>query len=635
MSQDRLHPKLPASEPPSSQRLAALANFSVDAIVLVDADGVVQWANPSTSDVLGYHPGDLKGLHVRDLVEPIDRDAWRAIVAKLFDDPSTPRSGTFRCRHKDGSVRWTEGVARNLLNEPRVGAIVVYYRDVTEKKATEEQLKATEDRYGHLFDAAADIIFEADAEGYFRFVNPQTLKTFEFAPEEVIGRRFTEFIRADYRAQILQHYYQQTTERRLTSYIEFPALTRSGREVWLGQNAWIMTDASGNLVGMQAVARDITERRRAEEALRAAEGKYRALVEQSLMGVYIMQNERLVYSNPKAAQMLGYTQQELIDAPSAFGFLHEQDVPLVRDQIDGLVRDKLPSVQLAVRGVRKDGDVIQVEAFCSVTEFNGQPAILATVHDISDRVKLEDQLRQAQKMEAVGRLAGGIAHDFNNLLTAIRGNAELMTHRVKKDDAMAAEVDEILHAADRAASLTRQLLAFSRKQVLQPIALDLNDIVQGVSRMTRRIIGTDVQLRLDLVDSISQVLADPAQVEQVLLNLIVNARDAMPNGGTITVHTENVQLAEHSSEVVQAGIAPGDFVLLSVTDDGIGMDQATQARIFEPFFTTKETGRGTGLGLSTVYGIIRQTGGAITVDSDRGKGASFRVYLPAVTGESQ
>jgi signal transduction histidine kinase len=236
-------------------------------------------------------------------------------------------------------------------------------------------------------------------------------------------------------------------------------------------------------------------------------------------------------------------------------------------------------------------------------------------------------------MEAVGRLAGGIAHDFNNLLTAIRGNAELMSNRVKHDPAMAAEVDEVLHAADRAASLTRQLLAFSRKQVLQPVPLDVNEIVTAVSRMARRLIGADVQLRLELAPSVAPVLADPAQVEQVLLNLIVNARDAMPNGGLINVKTADVTLEAQAPEIVQAGIAPGAFVLLEVTDNGIGMDQATQARIFEPFFTTKETGRGTGLGLSTVYGIVRQTGGAITVNSERGRGASFRVYLPAITGE--
>lgn len=615
------------------ERLAAVTARGVDAVMLVGPDALIQWANAATTDVLGHEAADLVGVHARDLVEPADREAWEALVARLFDHPDAPQRGMFRCRHKDGSTRWTEGVARNFLSDPDVEAIAVYFRDGTASREAAEQLKATEDRYSHLFSLAADIIFEADAEGYFRFVNPQTLTVFEYEADEVIGRRFTEFIRADYRPQILQHYWRQLAERRPNSYIEFPALTKSGREVWLGQNAWIITGAEGKVTGMQAVARDITERRLAEEALRTAEAKYRALVEQSLMGVFILQNDRLLYVNPKAADMMGYSQQELIDAASPFAFVHEQDRALVRDHLSRLDPGRLRSVQLAARILRKDGEIVQVEAFCTVAELGNQRAVLCTVHDISDRVKLEEQLRQAQKMEAVGRLAGGIAHDFNNLLTAIRGNAELMSHRVRKDPAMASEVDEILHAADRAASLTRQLLAFSRKQVLQPVALDLNESISGVSRMARRLIGTDVQLRLELGTSVSQVLADPAQIEQVLLNLIVNARDAMPSGGLITVTTADVELAPDAPEVLQAGIGGGRFVLLDVTDTGIGMDQATKARIFEPFFTTKETGRGTGLGLSTVYGIIRQTGGAITVESERGHGASFKVYLPAVSGE--
>ncbi len=616
------------------EQLAALVNFSVDAVVLADNDGIIHWANPATAAVLGYAPDELIGFRVRDLVEPDDRDAWQRLVRELFDHPAVPQAGAFRCRHRDGTVRWVEGMARNLLQEPTVGAIVVYYRDVTERKATEDALRVTEDRYTQLFDAAADIIFEADAEGYFRFVNPQTLRVFGYTNDEVIGRRFTEFIRADYRPAILQHYYQQTSGGVPTSYVEFPAVSKSGQEVWLGQNAWLVFDANGHYTGMQAMARDITERRRVEDALRAAEAKYRALVEQSLVGVYIVQHDRLVYANPKAADILGYTQQELLDLPWAYTVLHEQDRALVVDQLSRMDATTAANVQLTIRGQRKDGTVVQAEAFCATTEFAGQPAILATVIDISDRVKLEDQLRQAQKMEAVGRLAGGIAHDFNNLLTAIRGNAELMSHRVKNDPAMAAEVDEILHAADRAASLTRQLLAFSRKQVLQPVSLDINEIVSSVSRMARRLIGTEVRLQLDLAQRVAKVLADPAQIEQVLLNLIVNARDAMPSGGMITVRTSNVRLEADSPEMSQAGLAPGQFVLLAVSDNGIGMDQATQARIFEPFFTTKETGRGTGLGLATVYGIIRQTGGAISVVSERGRGASFRVFLPAVTGES-
>jgi two-component system cell cycle sensor histidine kinase/response regulator CckA len=623
------------SVPPTADQRGSLIDFSVDAVVLADADGIIQWANAATPSVFGHDAAGLAGLRLTDLIESADRDGWQQLWRALFDHPDVPGRGTFRVRHKDGGVRWIEAVARNLLQEPRVGSIVIYFRDVTDPKATEEALKASEERYGHLFNSAADVIFEADAEGYFRFVNPHTLRVFEYAADEVIGRRFTEFIRADYRPHIFNHYYRQTTEGTINSYVEFPAITKSGREVWLGQNAWLISDASGKVVGMQAVARDITERRGAEEALRAAEAKFRGLVEQSLMGVYILQNERLVYLNPKAAELLGYTQQALLDTPNAFALIHEQDRALVNDQLSRLGPGGVPSVQMTVRGIRKDGETIQVEAYCSMTEFAGQPAVLATVNDISDRVKLEDQLRQAQKMEAIGRLAGGIAHDFNNLLTAIRGNAELMSHRVKEDPAMAAEVDEILHAADRAASLTRQLLAFSRKQVLQPVPLDINEIVGAVARMARRLIGTEVQLRLDLAESVPHVLADPAQVEQLLLNLIVNARDAMPSGGMITVHSANVRLHSQSPEILQSAVAPGPFVLLAVSDNGIGMDQATQARIFEPFFTTKETGRGTGLGLSSVYGVVRQTGGVITVTSERGKGATFRVYLPVITGDTQ
>ena len=622
------------NETASIEQLAALVDFSADAVVLVDADGVIRWANRATPGVLGFESAELIGVRVRDLVAPEDQAAWSALVAGLFDRPAAPMLGSFRCRHKDGSVRWTEGVARNLLQEPRVGAIVVHYRDVTARKETEAALRATEDRYGHLFEQAADIIFEADAEGYFRFVNPETLRVFGYAHDEVIGRRFTEFVRADYRPSILEHYVKQMSEGVLKSYVEFPAVTKDGREVWLGQNAWIVLDATGQYTGMQAMARDITEQRSAEHALRAAEAKYRALVEQSFVGVYILQNERLVYVNPKAADILGYTPQELLDLPSAYSVLHDQDRALVVDQLARLGTTGGSSVQLTVRGTRKDGTVVQVEAFCTVTEFGSQPAILATVIDISDRVKLEDQLRHAQKMEAVGRLAGGIAHDFNNLLTAIRGNAELMSHRVKHDPAMAAEVDEILHAADRAASLTRQLLLFSRKQVTQPVELDLNEIVGAVARMARRLIGADVQLRLELAPAVAQVLADPAQIEQVLLNLIVNARDAMPTGGRIQVGTANVQLRAGDADLTDSGLAPGQYVLLAVSDNGVGMDQSTQARIFEPFFTTKETGRGTGLGLATVYAIVRQSGGAVTVTSERSEGASFRVFLPALTGET-
>jgi two-component system, cell cycle sensor histidine kinase and response regulator CckA len=488
----------------AQERLAALIELSTDAVVVVDLTGVIRWASHSLQDVLGYAPEDLVGTRAGDLVAPEDVDAWRRFVDDLLARPGASRSGTFRNRHRDGSLRWTFGTARNLLSEPRIGAIVVYFRDVTATREAESAQRVVEDRYRQLFEDATDVIFEADREGYFTLVNPATLRLFGYPASEVLGRRFTEFIREDHRPIVFEHYRRQMDGRERTSYIEFPAMTRDGREVWLGQNAWLATDASGRCVGMRAVARDIGERRRAEEAL-----------------------------------------------------------------------------------------------------------------------------LQAQKMEAVGRLAGGIAHDFNNLLTAIRGNAELLMHYLKKDPARVADVEEILHASDRAATMTRQLLAFSRKHTVAPVRLDVNELADNVARLARRLLGTDVALEIQPAAGLRPVMADASQLEQLLLNLVLNARDAMPEGGRIVVRTANRQLPDGASESARANLSSGEYVLLQVVDNGIGMDQATQARIFEPFFTTKEPGRGTGLGLSTVYGIVRQMGGAITVISERHQGATFSVYLPA------
>jgi two-component system, cell cycle sensor histidine kinase and response regulator CckA len=612
---------------PGTGCLAALTEFTTEAMTLVSSDGIIEWASPSTRDVLGFSPDTLVGTRARDLVVPEDVGPWRALVEQMLEQPGIACAASFRCRHRDGTVRWTYGVARNLLTDPRVGAVLISFRDVTPTREIEAALQVSEDRYRQLFDEATDVVFEADEEGYFRFVNPATIRAFGYDKGEVLGRRFTEFIREDHRRRVFDHYRTQIDTRQVSSYIEFPAVAKNGSEIWLGQNAWMVADEHGRFRGMRAVARDITQRRRAVDALRDAEAKYRSLVERALFAVFIMQGERLVYVNPKGVEMTGYTAEELLAMPSIVDLVAESDRAYVRDQFARLMKGAA-SVQFVMRGHRKDGTVVLAEANSSVSEYGGAAAIFSTVTDISDRLRLEEQLRQAHKMEAVGRLAGGIAHDFNNLLTAIRGNAELMHHRVQGDPLLVAEVEEVLQAADRAASLTRQLLAFSRKQDLTAVTLDLNELVDNVARMTRRLIGPNVQLEIRRGRALRTVVADAAQLEQVLLNLIINARDALPDGGRITVRTANVEIADGSSVAATTGLPDGPYVLLQVRDDGIGMDPATQARIFEPFFTTKEPGRGTGLGLSTVYGHIRQMGGAVAVDSERNRGATFSIYLP-------
>jgi two-component system, cell cycle sensor histidine kinase and response regulator CckA len=298
---------------------------------------------------------------------------------------------------------------------------------------------------------------------------------------------------------------------------------------------------------------------------------------------------------------------------------------LVAKHLDGKIENvevrwkrndqKIITVRLSGRAVRK-----------ATGEFDSFEMI---AEDVTERRNLEDQLRQSQKMEAVGRLAGGVAHDFNNLLTVIKGYTELMLEEFREHDPLRGELEEIRKAADRASALTRQLLAFSRQQVLAPKVLDLNHVVTNMDKLLRRLLGADVELTTKLDPTIGRIKADPGQLEQVIMNLAVNARDAMPVGGKLLIETGNVDLDESFARE-HVGAKPGSFVMVAVSDNGAGMSETVRQRIFEPFFTTKEAGKGTGLGLSTVYGIVKQSGGYIWVYSEMGKGTTFKVYLPRV-----
>src|SRR5207302_67636 len=276
----------------------------------------------------------------------------------------------------------------------------------------------------------------------------------------------------------------------------------------------------------------------------------------------------------------------------------------------------------------KDGRRITVEANTKLVYQDGVAiGVQGIARDVTARKQLEDQLRQSQKMEAIGQLAGGVAHDFNNLLTAINGYSSLALQRVDENHSLRGYLEEIKKAGDRAANLTRQLLAFGRKQILQPLPINLNDVVTDMNKMLRRLIGEDVVLTAKLDPSLKKIQADPGQIEQVLVNLVVNARDAMPQGGSLTIETANVEL-DHKYVRTHVGTQAGNYVMLAVSDTGTGMSEETRARIFEPFFTTKEKGKGTGLGLSTVYGIVQQSGGSIWVYSELNCGTAFKVYLP-------
>ena len=371
---------------------------------------------------------------------------------------------------------------------------------------------------------------------------------------------------------------------------------------------------------------DVTRQKDEERKLRESETRYRLFFESHVRPVWVYDalTLRFLEVNRAATETYGYSREEFL-ALTLADMRPAEDIPLMQAFLERPEnRKELPDIW---RHRRKDGTLLFVEVHSYDLEVNGQPARLAEIIDVSVRRSLEEQLLQAQKMEAIGQLAGGISHDFNNLLTVINGYSALLRENLPEEHPMRGGLVAIGRAGERAASLTHQLLAFSRKQVLQPRVLNLNDLVADMRSMLQRLIREDIELITLLHPALRNTEADPTQMEQVVMNLAINARDAIDSNGSITIETRNAEAAEPSS----AGMASGAYVVLTVRDNGKGMDAATLGRIFEPFFTTKEKGRGTGLGLPTVYGIVKQSGGQIEVESTLGHGTEFRVYLPAAT----
>ncbi len=611
----------------------------------------------------GFAPDATRVESGAELAAALGQGPWD-IVLSDFSLPSFQAPAALRAvRARDAHVPFVivsgtigEGVAVEAMragasdyllkdNLARLGAVVEReVREAQERRAARETLRESETLLALVFDSVADPLFSllVEGEGVYRFVavNEVFLRATGLGRDRVVGRLVEEVLPPSSHELVKGHYREAIrtrTQTRWTEIAEFPAGKRVGEVCVMP-----VFDAAGRCTHIVGSVHDITDRVRSEEALRQAELRLVQFLENMpLAGVFVLDAEgRPAYANSKAIELLG----KGVEPSATPARLADTDRAFVAGTSDPYPSERMPIVR-ALRGessmvddmeIRSEGRRALLEVWgCPIRDSAGRVAYaLAAFNDITERRKLEQQFRQAQKMEAVGRLAGGVAHDFNNILTGIIGYSDLLLRRLSPLDPLRPDLEEIRKLGDRAAGLTRQLLAFSRQQVLQPRVLDPNAIVSGIEKMLRRLIGEDVDLRMALGRDVGRVRADPGSLEQVVMNLAVNARDAMPKGGKLAIETANSE-ADEGTIAKHPGTRRGPHVLIAVTDTGTGMDPGTLAHLFEPFFTTKPQGKGTGLGLSTVYGIVQQSGGHVAVYSEPGRGSTFKVYLPRVDAPAE
>jgi two-component system, cell cycle sensor histidine kinase and response regulator CckA len=483
-------------------------------------------------------------------------------------------------------------------------------------------------RYADFYDFAPVAYLTLDERGLILEANLTAAIMLGVERTRLLQRPVTIFILKEDR-QIYFRHRQSLFETQEPQHYELRLVRQDGASFWAGL-ATITVSAGNKTRVCKATISDITERKQAEEALRGSEERYRSLIVNTINAVALHEmlydsegrpaDYRFLMVNPAFEDLTGFSSEQVV-GKTVLQILPGLDPFWIETYGRVVVTGAPVSFERYEENLKRH---FQVTAY--KTEAHQFAAIFS---DITEQKELEDQFLQSQKMEAVGRLAGGVAHDFNNMLNVIFGYSDLINQELHQDDPLARYLTEIRQAADRAAALTRQLLAFSRKTILAPQIVNLNDHLAGIERMLARLIGEDIEMRMGLEPALGAVKADPGHIDQIVMNLVINARDAMPMGGKLTLGTANF-FFDQDYVRRHVGVTAGQYVMLAVTDNGQGMDAATQARVFEPFFTTKELGRGTGLGLSTVYGIVKQSGGHVEVYSEVGHGTTVKVYLPRV-----
>ena len=624
----------------SERRFRLMVESGAD-VVIVTRGGKLTYVSPAMEGVLGYAPENLLGLDTLDLFHPDDRPAAEAVRDQFYGPRKVRHAQVkLRMRHARGGYRVVEITFRDFVDEPTIQGVVANFHDVTERDDALEELRVgeailrdSEARYRRIIETTSEGVWLLDTERRTLFVNRRMAEIIGRTPEEMIGSPALSFAAEGTTEQMNTAY--ELLRDGLAPRVEIPLRRKDGSTCWVSVAGSLLFDDAGNHEGALAMVTDITASREAVE-LRA---RLAAIVESSNDAILSSSLDGTILSwNDGARRLYGYPPEEAIGRSATMLAMpgHEEEMAAMFAR----VARGLPQVVETTRR-RKDGSLVEVSVTISpIRETDGSiVGVAAIAHDVTEHRRAEraerslrdaeEQLRQAQKLEALGQLAGGIAHDFNNLLSVILGYTSILLEDLGERDPARADVAEIHDAGVRASDLTRQLLAFSRKQVLQPRVIEVDALLARNEKMLRRLLGEDVELVLVESPARKTVRADPGQLEQVILNLAVNARDAMPGGGRLTLEAGLTTLDQR--EAMRIGLEPGDYVTIAMTDTGVGIDETVRARIFEPFYTTKEKGKGTGLGLATVFGIVKQSAGHIEMESVVGSGTTFRVFLPSTS----
>jgi PAS domain S-box-containing protein len=591
----------------------------------IDAEGRILSVSDRWLEAMGYSREEVLGRKSTDFLTPESRKKAQEVIIPEFRRTGKVDDVSYQFIRKDGQVLDIQISA--VAEQDAKGAFVRSFAvlmDVTQRNRAEQALVRSEERFRNMVESISDVFFVTDRDAIFTYVSPAIEALSGYLPHEVIGRPYADLVHPDD-----GHILSEALERRLAGspeFLEYRLLTKDGRSRWVRCSTQ-PTVEGGRVEGLRGVMVDIDSRKRAEEELRKSQLLLRNVLDSSMAVVTVKDMEgRYILANRRFHEINGTEPDRVLGRTDHDIFPRKRAEKIRRDDVRILARGKGEETEDGM--TLADGEHSYLTMRIPLREESGRIyAICTMATDVTDLKRVESELRQSQKMEAIGRLAGGIAHDFNNLLTAINGYSSLALSMIEAGTPLQGYMQEILRSGERAAALTRQLLAYSRKQVMAPSILDLNAIVVDMQDLIRRLIGEDFVIRTDLAPDLKPVNVDRGQVEQILLNLVVNARDAMPRGGTLALATVNA-VVQPGAEAARLEVSPGSFVRLTVSDTGAGMSPQVKARLFEPFFTTKGAGKGTGLGLSVVYGIVKQSGGGIEVESEVGKGSSFHIYLP-------